>query len=258
MKRKILSIITVCLLINFAFISLALSQSINFASPSNGSTLGISPGQSAVTVPVRFNYLPSMNPKYVRTSLQCKVDGGDWLGLVQLCGVGPYYYEFDLPVGNGNHTFQGRMLQFNIDGGGCGKWEVTANAASVTISVVQQYSVTIKNNFGGGSLIIDNSTYNNVPATGIVMNWNHNSMHTLTAIDNQNPDGYVRVFNNKWTKDGIPCGNTRTITTDPVLLNTTYEADFLKLFNVSVNSAEFIEPGSGGTYKVDGVDVGST
>ncbi|MEK7263416.1 MAG: hypothetical protein AAB071_02765, partial [Bacteroidota bacterium] len=112
--------------------------------------------------------------------------------------------------------------------------------------------VTVKNNFDGGKFKTDNDLHENVPEAGIVFQWLKNSTHNLLAYDNQTPpDGYTRSFNiwrkddNNWGGDGILSAST-----DLVTAITKYEANFSKLFEVTITEAQFVETGSGGTYNV--------
>ena len=59
MKTKIPIVIAANLLLNLGLFSTTWGQSISFTSPTNGGTYGILPGQSTVTIAVRFSYLPS-------------------------------------------------------------------------------------------------------------------------------------------------------------------------------------------------------
>jgi hypothetical protein len=120
------------------------------------------------------------------------------------------------------------------------------------------YTVKVQNSFDGGVITVDNVQYNS-PAT---FTWPAGISHSLFATNQDytepsNGVGYFRVFND-WT---IPAGTQ--ITNNPLSIlpsganaTLTYTANFLKLFNVVVTNAQFIEPGSGGSYEVNDVNVG--
>ena len=111
------------------------------------------------------------------------------------------------------------------------------------------YSVTVKNNFAGGQIKVDYTTYTNVPLEGLpVFNWRETTFpHTLTAFDNQTPpDGYKRLWY-LWND-----GSASLVKTLSVPTTGTFEAQFRKEFNVTFQNS-FVGGGTGGT-----IIVGST
>ncbi|MCL4548606.1 MAG: matrixin family metalloprotease [Bacteroidetes bacterium] len=111
------------------------------------------------------------------------------------------------------------------------------------------YFVTVKNNFAGGQIKVEYTTYTNVPLEGLpVFNWRETSFpHTLTAFDNQTPpDGYKRIWY-KW--NGIDPNLIKSLNTPT---DGTFEAQFNKEFNVNFQNS-FVGGGTGGT-----IIVGST
>lgn len=74
-------------------------------------------------------------------------------------------------------------------------------------------------------------------------------------MDQSNNKIYPMQF--QYWKKGLENISTSNFITITVNDNVTYEAVFLKLFSVAISNPEFIEGGSGGSYKVDGVNVGN-
>ncbi len=68
---------------------------------------------------------------------------------------------------------------------------------------------------------------------------------------------YFRVFRD-WSKGESSFGSSNPTQTDPVSSDVTYKANFNRQFNINVAEATYFEAGSGGTYKVNGTNVGST
>jgi hypothetical protein len=111
-------------------------------------------------------------------------------------------------------------------------------------------SVTIRNSFGGGFIHVDGQQL----SSPVQQAWAIGSSHTLLAT-NQDFGGYFRVFRD-WTALGS------TVSQNPLNATATssgeYIANFNRQFNVSLSSATYVEGGSGGSYKVNGTNVGET
>jgi hypothetical protein len=123
-------------------------------------------------------------------------------------------------------------------------------------------NITVANSFGGGIIGFNEGQPGGgtFPSGTTFPRRQSTFPHTIRAIDQDFVDpstnkNYYRVYQN-WTKPGAIIDATNPLT---ITVNATgvYIANFLKLFNVAVTSAIFIEGGSGGSYKVDGVDVGT-
>lgn len=112
-------------------------------------------------------------------------------------------------------------------------------------------NITVSNSFGGGFLNVDGVSY----PSGTVHSWQSGSQHSLLAV-NQQFGNYFRVFNS-WSTPG---GGTNTANPLPVAptQNGNYVAVMPRQFDVSVAAASYIEGGSGGTYKVNGTNVGAS
>ena len=119
-------------------------------------------------------------------------------------------------------------------------------------------SVMIMNSFNGGLVKVEGANV----ASGTSFPWSINSTHTLEAFnqDYQAPSEatYFRVYQN-WNKQGDPGStdptNPKTVT---ITSASTYIANFAKQFNMSMTAASYVEGGSGGTYKLNGINVGSS
>lgn len=115
------------------------------------------------------------------------------------------------------------------------------------------YYVKVKNDFAGGQIKVEYTTYTNVPDTGLApFNWRRTAFpKDLIAINNQiPPDGYKRVW--KQWNDGT-LNITKTLSTAG---SGTYEAQFRREFNV-VFQNNFINVGNGGTINVNGQSYSS-
>lgn len=120
-------------------------------------------------------------------------------------------------------------------------------------------NITVANSFGGGIIgFNEGRPGGGTFPSGTTFERRQSSFpHTISAINQDFPENniiYHRVFD-KWIRPNpLP-----DIITNPLQISSggEYTANFLKLFNVAVTNAQFIEPGTGGSYKVDGVDVGS-
>ncbi len=215
-----------------------------FNDPHPNQTIYIPPGSSSIQVYWDITAVPIGPPLYYFSKTKVKIDGGGWMENVQQ----------GWPVlGPGMHTFAAELWEANIDG----IWNPSPTGTdNITITIIQQYNVTVKNNFDGGSLYIDGVRYDNVPLAGITNAWAQNTSHNATALDNQNVGGYVRSFNN-WT--WLPSGSTpNTNVTFQVTQTNTYSANFARIFDISITAPNYVEPGSGAAYKVNGTNVGAT
>jgi hypothetical protein len=126
-------------------------------------------------------------------------------------------------------------------------------------------AVTARNSFGGGSMKIDNAAPQPVPSGGFRFDsWRESTYpHALEAVDGQSifdantGETYVRRFQ-LWTVNQIPGNNINPRSIPIPSAQTEYRADFLSQFNVQLNSATLLEPGGGGQYRVDDVNVGGS
>ncbi len=111
------------------------------------------------------------------------------------------------------------------------------------------YEVIVHNSFGDGLLKVDGNTVN----SGTSFSWEVNSQHTLEAFDQDypQPNNYYRVFQDKWIEG--PNEFTQNPLTITITKDATYEADFLKRFDFEVTHLDFLNGGSGGSIKIDGV-----
>ncbi|MGA3286918.1 MAG: T9SS type A sorting domain-containing protein [Bacteroidota bacterium] len=116
-------------------------------------------------------------------------------------------------------------------------------------------SVIVMNSFNGGLVKVEGANV----ASGTSFPWAINSTHTLEAFnqDYQAPSeaNYFRVYQNWSTPNGSNVSNPLAVTINQAY---TYQANFAKQFNMSMSAASYIEGGSGGTYKLNGTNVGSS
>jgi len=75
--------------------------------------------------------------------------------------------------------------------------------------------------------------------------------------ENQTYSNYLRIFNDSWEKDGDPFGTTNQINVD-YDNEAIYTAEFLRGFSLTLSTAQYIESGSGGSYKHNGTNVGAS
>jgi hypothetical protein len=124
------------------------------------------------------------------------------------------------------------------------------------------FHITVKNSFGGGNVKVDERRYNNIGVNGVSVILSKNITHNLLAlnqdfVDPTNNVHYFRIYQ-YWKKDEDPnfyYSNPETII---VSGEATYTANFKKQFNVTIQTAQYLETGSGGKYFVNGTDRGST
>lgn len=102
--------------------------------------------------------------------------------------------------------------------------QVLTTTKTTSFTLEESFTVIAKNSFGdGGSLKIDNYTYENVSSSGISQSWGKNVSHSLEAVDNQTINGLLRTWN-QWTYGG---SNTSAIQFSPsVSVATTFTANF--------------------------------
>lgn len=118
-------------------------------------------------------------------------------------------------------------------------------------------TVIVKNDFNGGTVKVNNVDYPSGTTFGFLQGSTISSLRAFTQFHNN----YWRTPNS-WQK----IRNFTVLEThydsvwNNVLVdgNATYNATFRRLFNVTVAEAQYVEPGSGRTYKVNGTNVGST
>jgi hypothetical protein len=120
-------------------------------------------------------------------------------------------------------------------------------------NMIPMRTIAIKNDFDGGTLYIDDAQQFNVPLAGIQREWGHNSVHSLLAVDDQNPGDFRRFFRD-WTKGGETFATTLSTSTGQITAAATFEARFWKEFRVGfVNSFSGI--GNTGTMEINGQSV---
>ena len=140
-----------------------------------------------------------------------------------------------------------------------GSLSILGGSYSLTVDYsvpVSNYAITVQNDFTQGTIEVDHGNVSS-PHTET---WPSTSTHEAAAVDqNYQAPGeanYYRVFKSLWYKGGIRYATTRQISITPDA-SITYQANFSKRFNVSISSASCVEGGTGGTYLVNGTNVGA-
>jgi hypothetical protein len=115
------------------------------------------------------------------------------------------------------------------------------------------YYVTVRNDFAGGKLKVDYTTYTNVPLEGLpTFNWRETSFpHNLYAFDNQFATDEIKRSWKKWND-----GKLDTNYNLPIAREGTFEAQFYKIYNVTFKN-NFVGVGNGGTITVNGQNYSS-
>ncbi|MEK9136416.1 MAG: hypothetical protein AAB393_04785, partial [Bacteroidota bacterium] len=147
-----------------------------------------------------------------------------------------------------------------------GQWYQTGTD-NISITIVPKYNVTFKNDFAlqpngaNGQIKVGDWGSRPTRTSPYIEAVPQNGTRAMEAFnqDYQAPgeQNYFRVYQN-WSKNQLPFNSANPVQSDPVLGTTDYRANFSKQFNVSVTAASYVEPGSGGTYKVNGTNIGST
>ncbi|MEW6195316.1 MAG: T9SS type A sorting domain-containing protein [Bacteroidota bacterium] len=112
-------------------------------------------------------------------------------------------------------------------------------------------SVTVKNNFSGGKLKIDETEYNNVGSSGIFDNYGSPTFpHRIIAFNyTEKVNGYKRYFQN-WSDGGGL--NDQNLQTSINAVPATYTANFLRECDLSFEN-KFIGLSNCGTMMIEGV-----
>jgi hypothetical protein len=237
MKTKmLLHLFAFCFLFAAANTAMA-SESISL-STYFGNSYTISPNQS--TNSIRFDFTATGLSNDLYYGWDWRLDGGSWSSVnnIGFGGSGTYTSYFSVGLGAGSHTVDIRLLRYDNPPG---LWAILSTASS-TVTLTQQYSITVQNSFGGGNVKVDGQTY----ASGSSFTWNSGSTHSLEAIDSQTSGGYNQRFND-WSGPQSGTNITLGITVGG---NDTYSANFKKEFNITFQNSL---PGtSGGVIKVNG------
>jgi len=120
-----------------------------------------------------------------------------------------------------------------------------------------EHTITVKNSFGGGNVIVDGKQYNNIGVNGKPFTWIESSDHILLAIDQTFTDAsgnFTRRFND-WSRNSsfYSSSNQTSVT---VTGNDTYTANFLNEYNITVKN-QFSDGGTGGVITVNSVSKNS-
>ncbi|HWP81785.1 MAG TPA: right-handed parallel beta-helix repeat-containing protein, partial [Bacteroidota bacterium] len=108
---------------------------------------------------------------------------------------------------------------------------------------IPNYNVTVKNNYPGGSVYIDEVRHDNVPSEGVVNSWLGGTNHSVRAIDGQVVDGYTWNYGNWKNKDGQTVASTPNtsysfqVTRDEIL-TASYTRQFVVSGTFTVGSGE--------------------
>lgn len=117
------------------------------------------------------------------------------------------------------------------------------------------YTVYVKNDFGGGNVKVDGTTYYDIPTNGKDFTWRESTFpHSVEAIDGQSYGGYVRRYQFWTLPGGLTDGNNPQSVPKPSSSSVTYTANFLKEFNININNS-FIGVGNAGIIKVNGQQI---
>ena len=124
------------------------------------------------------------------------------------------------------------------------------NLGSTTYDWVE-YTITVKNSFGGGSIIVDYQQYDNIGVNGkTFFPWIESSNHTLKSNDQIFADAsgtFMRRFQN-WTDEEF-FNSTSNPTSITVTDNNTYTANFLNEYNITFQNS--FSSATGGIIKVN-------
>ena len=111
-----------------------------------------------------------------------------------------------------------------------------------------EHTITVKNSFGGGNIIVDGDTVYNIGVNGKTFTWEQSTFpHTLEAID-QIYGAFMRRFQN-WSGPTNNGSTSRNITVDTS--DGTYTANFKNEYNITVQN-QFSDGTTGGVVTVDG------
>lgn len=122
-------------------------------------------------------------------------------------------------------------------------------------------TLTIKNSFKRGFIKYNGTQYRVIGPNGIgFLNPSGNNANIEAiyqdVLDETNGKTYSREFES-WSRASSP----NQINLNPLQLtiseSETYTANMPKLFNINLEAANYIETGSGGSYKYDGQNIGS-
>jgi hypothetical protein len=173
--------------------------SIYFYNPTNGSTIyETTPGYNVATIYYSWTLSSWVNNYNVRAW----VDGNEIQGSA-----------YSLSLTYGTHTAVAELKEYDI------LQRCVTTTVSISFSFQPSYYIYAKNSFGsGGSIIIDDITYSNVPEDGEMRVWGKNVTHSLEAIDNQTINNLLRTWN-YWTIVGS--GNYGPIEMNPAVVQQT-------------------------------------
>jgi hypothetical protein len=179
--------------------------SIYFYNPTNGSTIyETTPGYNVASIYYSWTLSSWVNNYDVRAW----VDGNEI--------PNPAY---SLSLSYGTHTAVAELKEYDI------LQRCVTTTVSISFSFQPSYYIYAKNSFGsGGTIIIDDFTYSNVPEAGERRVWGKNVTHSLEAIDNQTINNLLRTWK-YWTIEEI--GNYGPIKMYPaVVQQTNFTAQF--------------------------------
>ena len=114
-------------------------------------------------------------------------------------------------------------------------------------------SVTVKNNFAGGKLKIEEIVYDSVGISGVSDNYGSPTFpHTIKAYDNQTPpDNYKRIFGNWTSNQGY---NNSNLQGSIQSVDATYTANFAREFNINFEN-NFTGLSNSGTMSINSSTV---
>jgi hypothetical protein len=235
-------------LVAFCFVMLTtmkgLASSIYFTNPSNGQIFVLSPGQTTYNVYFTYNYTYNYQPV-----TKINIDGIGWEENLP----SPFYRN----LSTGSHTVWAELWEWDPF------WGLVKTAQNqISFSIVPSYNVTFKNSFEYGQIRVGDWNSRPLRNSPYVEPVTLNSTRVMEAFDQNyqapNEQNYYRVWQS-WSRNGGAFGSNNPVETVPVPgPNELYLANFNRQFNINIAEATCVELGSGGTYKVNGTDVGAT
>jgi len=99
---------------------------------------------------IRFDYTATGLSNSLYYGWSYRLNGGSWSNVTNIGfgGSGTYSSYFTLSLGEGLHTVEIRLLRYDYPPG---LWAILSTA-STSVTLTKQYSVTVQNSFGGGSV----------------------------------------------------------------------------------------------------------
>lgn len=114
------------------------------------------------------------------------------------------------------------------------------------------YTVYVKNDFGGGNVKVDGTTYYDIPTNGKDFTWRESTFpHSVEAIDGQSYSGYVRRYQYWTLPGGLADDVNPQYVPKPSSSSVTFTANFRPEFNLTFQN-NFIGVGNCGIIKVNG------